>query len=356
MRTSTGNGITVKYPDAIGFAFNVCLIRITGAFAYFTARVGGRTLRADAYNRVAYLDIQELVQSEFDGMEYSVDYTQDAKTRQGKSMLVNVSVCNFGGGALYTMGFSTFYVWGAMFPGETYNAFRTLMYFPGYPFTFGLYTGNAAGKIMVANDGAAASLIDVSGEGVYNFVIPSATAKDYYDIYDMKGTFTETTFDATFDLTFRMRFTGTQTKKLRIKVCHCRLDKPVYLRWIDRHGFWQHFLFKQGDETRSVSSESGYMRNNLRAYDGSYGLSDGVGRKQSYSREDSITICAPLVDAETFGLLQDMASSPVLDMYIPEEDKWLSVTAKEGSYTKTDADLQDFIAEIVLPTRALQSL
>lgn len=356
MRTSTSNGITVKYPDAIGFAFNVCLIHVTGTFAYFTAKVGERTLRADAYNSVAYLDIQELVQSEFDGMEYSVDYTQDAKTQQGRSVQVNVSVYNSEGRALYTMAFSTFYVWGAMFPGETYNAFRTLMYFPGYPFTFGLYTSNAAGKIMVANDGVATSLIDVSGEGVYNFVIPSATAKDYYDIYDMKGTFTETTFDDTFDLTFRMRFTGTQTKKLRIKVCDCRLDKPVYLRWIDRHGFWQHFLFKQGDETRSVSSEGEYMRNNLRAYDGSYGRSGGVGRNQSYSREDSITICAPLVDAETFDLLQDMASSPVLDMYIPEEDKWLSVTAKEGSYTKTDADLQDFIAEIVLPTRALQSL
>lgn len=356
MRTATNNGITVQYPDSIGFAFNVCLIKVTGTFAYFTAKMGGYTLRADAYSGVAYLDIQELVQSMFNNTDYSVDYTQTAKTEQGQDISVSLSVCNSEGSALYTLSFSTFYIWGALYPGETYNALRTLMYFPGYPFTFGLYTAGTSGKIMFANDGIPTTLVDISGKGVYNFILPDTKAKDYYDIYDMQGTFAETTFDDTYDLTFRLKFTGVQTKKLRIMVCDCNLDDPVYLRWIDRHGFWQHFLFKRGDETRSISADGEYMRNNLRTLSGDYGNGGAVGRRQTYGREDSIAICAPLVDADTFEMLQGLASSPVIDMYLPGEDKWISVTAKEGTYTKTTSALQDFELEIVLPDHQIQKL
>lgn len=357
MRTATSNGITINYPDAIGFAFNVCLIQITGEFSYAVASIGDVSLTVSSYGGKAYADIQELVQSEFDATDYSVAYSQTAeKTAQGKSLNIGVAVYDDDDSQLYQLSFTTFYVWGAMYSGETYNAYRQVMYFPGWPFTFGMYTNGEQGKIMVANDGRATSLIDVNGEGVYNFTIPDATAKDYYDIYDMKSTFTETTFDDTYDLTFRMKFTGQQTLKMRLLVCRCDMEHPVYLRWIDRHGFWQHFLFKKGEEKRSVSADGEFIRNNLQTYDGSYGMAGAVGRRQSYGREDSMAVCAPLVDAEMFDFLQGVASSPVVDMYLPEDERWLSVTVKEGTYTKTGDTLQDFELEIVKLQYQIQRL
>ena len=62
------------------------------------------------------------------------------------------------------------------------------------------------------------------------------------------GTFTAVTFDRSFDLTFQYRFDGTQTKKLRINIVDACVDGGVYLRWINRHGFYCYYLFRKGEE------------------------------------------------------------------------------------------------------------
>lgn len=356
MRTASNNGITINYPDSIGFAFNVCLIQVIGTYARADITVNGQTITIYPYSGKAYADIQELVQSQFEAYDFTVEYTQAEKTKQGKSIEVAVQVYNEADLSIYDFFFETFYIWGAMYTGETYNAFRKMVLFPGYPFTFGLYTTAEQGKILVSNDGVATSLIDIDGFGVYNFIIPKATAKEYYDVWDMKGTFAETTFDDTFDLTFRMTFIGKKAKKCRIYVCNCRYEHPVYLRWIDRHGFWNHYLFKLGDEKRSASAEGEYLRNNLASYDGTYGMPGALVRRQSYAREDTMTVCAPLVDSDIFDMLQDIASSPVVDMYDTLAEEWHSVTIKEGTYTKTDDVLQDFELQIVKPQYQLQRL
>ena len=88
----------------------------------------------------------------------------------------------------------------------------------------------------------------------------------------------------------------------------------IYLRWIDRHGFIRYWLFAAGEETREIASDLSFIRNNLDDY--LYGYYGDNGRRQGYDRTDSIKLCAPLVDRDTFDMLQDLASSPVVDMYL----------------------------------------
>ena len=68
-----------------------------------------------------------------------------------------------------------------------------------------------------------------------------------------------------------------------------------------------------------------------------------------------------MVDSDTFDMLQDLASSPVVDMYLGgdwmnEEDQWTSVTIKAGSYTKSRACLQDFVCEMIINNINVQRL
>jgi hypothetical protein len=169
----------------------------------------------------------------------------------------------------------------------------------------------------------------------------------------------EKAFDNTFDLTFCLSAGGKQSLLLRID--RDDTESGIYLRWIDRHGFIRYWLFASGEETREIASDLSFIRNNLCGYSDIYGYVGDSGRRQGYERTDSIKLCAPLVDSDTFDMLQDLASSPVVDMYLGgdwmhEEDQWTSVTIKAGSYTKSRACLQDFVCEMIINNINVQRL
>ena len=188
-------------------------------------------------------------------------------------------------------------------------------------------------------------------------ILPSGAR--YWNIYDYDGEIQQGTFDNTFDLTFCLPAGGKQSLLLRID--RDDTESGIYLRWIDRHGFIRYWLFASGEETREIASDLSFIRNNLCGYSDIYGYVGDSGRRQGYERTDSIKLCAPLVDSDTFDMLQDLASSPVVDMYLGgdwmnEEDQWTSVTIKAGSYTKSTACLQDFVCEMIINNINVQRL
>ena len=157
-----------------------------------------------------------------------------------------------------------------------------------------------------------------------------------------------------------MLFRSTGGKQsLLLRIDRDDTESGIYLRWIDRHGFIRYWLFAAVEETREIASDLSFIRNNLDDY--LYGYYGDNGRRQGYDRTDSIKLCAPLVDRDTFDMLQDLASSPVVDMYLggdwtQEEDQWMSVTIKAGSYTKSKACLQDFVCEMIINNINVQRL
>ena len=361
MRQTITNNITIKYPDALGFAFLPCIIKASGSgVASIEATISREsntyTYSVEAFADNCIMDYREYVQALFDCISFgNIDYSRESqKSNLGAVFDVSVKVKNSEGSDIAAFSYTTFYVWGAMRAGETWNGHKKLTWFTHFPFSFGFYL-NTASQILVGYEEAPNKLVKPGIAGIVDInasVLPSEAR--YWNIYDYDGKIELGTFTDVFDLTFAMASGGKQSLLARIE--RNDTEKGIYLRWVDRHGFYRYWLFTQGDESRSISSDNSFVRNNLGEYDDTiFGYLGANGRRQGYGREDTIPLCAPLVDSETFDFLQDLTSSPVVDMYLGG-DKWQSVTIKAGTYTKTTAELQDFVCNLVINNTQIQQL
>ena len=362
MRQTTINGITIKYADAVGFAFLPCIIKASGSGVASIETTISRETKAHTYSVEAFadsciMDYREYVQALFDGISFgNIDYSRESqKSNLGATFNMSVKVKNSDGSDLATFSYTTFYVWGAMRAGETWNGRKKLTWFTHFPFSFGIYMSEADDLLVYADGRITSKLIELDGQGIYEITskVLKAGAKSY-SIKDYGGKIQQATFDTTFDFTFYLKTSSMYTELASIKADNT--EKGIYLRWVDRHGFYRYWLFTQGDESRAISSDTSFLRNNLGEYDDTiFGYLGANVRRQGYVREDTIPLCAPLVDSETFDFLQDLTSSPVVDMYLGS-NKWQSVTIKAGTYTKTTAELQDFVCNLVINNTQIQQL
>ena len=362
MRQTTINGITIKYADAVGFAFLPCIIKASGSGVSSIETTISRETKAHTYSVEAFadnciMDYREYVQALFDGISFgNLDYSRESqKSNLGATFNITVKVKNSEGSNIAIFSYTTFYVWGAMRAGETWNGRKKLTWFTHFPFSFGIYMSEVDDLLVYADGRITSKLIELAGQGIYEITskVLKAGAKSY-SIKDYGGKIQQATFDTTFDFTFYLK---TSSKYTELAVINAdNTEKGIYLRWVDRHGFYRYWLFTQGDESRAISSDTSFLRNNLGEYDDTiFGYLGANGRRQGYGREDTIPLCAPLVDSETFDFLQDLTSSPVVDMYIGS-NKWQSVTIKAGTYTKTTAELQDFVCNLVINNTQIQQL
>ena len=335
MRQTTTNNITIQYPDAVGFAFLPCMIKASGSnlsWIEVIIRCGNkeRAYNVEAFNGECITDFKTYVQAFFDGrINAGVDWTISYDVNNlSQYIRVEVNAYDDRDGQLASIEFTTNVVWGAPRFGETWNGYKRLTWFTNYPFSFGMYLSKADTKLIIGYEGAPNKLLEIPNTNMTDFnaaILPSGAR--YWNIYDYDGEIQQGTFDNTFDLTFCLSAGGKQSLLLRID--RDDTESGIYLRWIDRHGFIRYWLFASGEETREIASDLSFIRNNLDDY--LYGYYGDNGRRQGYDRTDSIKLCSPLVDRDTFDMLQDLASSPVVDMYLggdwtQEEDEWMSVT------------------------------
>lgn len=382
MRNLEHEGVRLQYPDEIAFAFNPSLFILRGSALQGMKIVmdndqdvimQGQPERfvcyAKAFSGRCVLDISEYIRAFFDGMDLSVDYETYQPTDLGRVIQCSVSysIMEDDGTVsdrLNAFVFDICYIWGALRTGgEVFNGYKHLTWFTNYPFTMPLYKdGRDDVTLLFSKNGRLDNMLEIQGGGrstIYNIAAKEVMKKDarYYIVSDFDGKIKQATFDLTFDLTF-YGGTGKRTPIMRIDLDNC--ENGVYLRWIDRHGMWRYWLFKQGGDSRKVTKENDFIRNDLLSYDMVYGYQGGTGRRSSYSREDTWSIGAPLVDSDTFDMLQDMTASPIVDMFAGYGDdnipKWVAVSVNAGTYKKTDAVLQDFTTNIILPEVAIQKL
>lgn len=368
MRETTTNSITIQYPDAVGFAFLPCIIKASGRnLSWIEVIIKHnnieRSYNVETLNGSCITDFKTYVQAFFDGhihadYDWTIGYDSSVLNRL---VVIKVNAYDDRDERLASFDFYTNMVWGAPKYGETWNGYKRLTWFTHYPFTFGIYLSKLNTKLQIGYEGAPSKLLEIPTNGMTDFyagILPSGAK--YWNIYDYDGEIQQGTFDNTFDLTFRLTTGGKQSLLLRID--RDDAESGIYLRWIDRHGFVRYWLFAAGEETREIASDTSFVRNNLGRYDDTIFAYIGAnGRRQGYERTDSIKLCAPLVDSDTFDMLQDLASSPVVDMYLGgdwahEEDMWMSVTIKAGSYTKSTACLQDFVCEMIINNINVQRL
>ena len=160
MRQTTKNGITIKYADAVGFAFLPCIIKASGSGVASIETTISRETMAHTYSVEAFadnciMDYREYVQALFDGISFgNLDYTKvSQQNKLGAAFNISVKVKNSEGSDLATFSYTTFYVWGAMRAGETWNGHKKLTWFTHFPFSFGFYL-NEASQILVGSEGA----------------------------------------------------------------------------------------------------------------------------------------------------------------------------------------------------------
>lgn len=339
---TTANGAKVTYNDETAYAFSPCVVKVVGIHqsAVLTVNDTGGTsfaISSDSYGGVSMIDFRELVQSHFDTMIVDNDYENNyvMTTEMGKELNCSIEI-NYENGAVDTVEWDDYFIWGALHTAEEVNNFHTLHYFNGFPFSIGVYAYGEDGLGFESSQ---------QGGIVEKYAIPQ---RGLWQIGALEWLFKDTIDGERC----KMWDTTEEIGEITI-IAHKNAGEGYYLRWIDRHGMLRYFLFKAGDSTREVTGDGEFMRNNLEMWDAGY--RGKYGRRQNYGRSDTIKLCAPLVDSETFDMLQDIATSPIVDLY-QNGGTWIGVTIKAGSYTKTGAVLQDFECQMITPEYMAQSL
>lgn len=364
MRTKTIDDTTIEYPDEICFCFNPVVINIRGhAWARVQVMVideDTSTLHQEIRNTfggTCFFDISFYMQGAFDtGLSGEIDYsTAGAEdSRLGRKFTVQL-VMYESDDDFESFAFDTFAIWGAMQVGERYNGDRTLTWFKNLPFTVGMYTAGAA-SVSVTADSVSKPAIALSARKVYNIKMKGLDASRELVLTLPPGTAGSSVFDHTFDYTFQALSNTGSTVRLLVNNC----TEGVYLRWVSRHGYYCYWLFTRGDESKQVANDGEFIRNNMQDYNYVNGYHGGSGRKQRKTEENTMPVCAPLVDSDTYDFLFQLALSPLVDMYagkdVNGDDRWLAVNVAVDTYSKTRAVLQDFTAEIILPETRVQSL
>lgn len=367
MRSNTIDDYTIEYPDEIAFCFNPVLIRVKASGSAALSSVSVKitcgddsvTYEVAAFGNVAIADVRQFVQGFFTRDELTqLAYAEKSLSSTYKRMYLEVAP----NGGTASISFVIGMHWGALkYGGDTFNSYKTIKWWPAFPFTFPL-EWTAEDEVVFAKNGVPnrhMKLGDDDEQGLYNLTAEMMSADaEYYDIIDYNGTIKQATFDTSFDLTFYMGG-GTGAKLLRINVGH--EDDGVYLRWVDRHGLWRHWLFKKGEESRKTAVDGQFVRNNLVDADMEYGRLKGNGRQQAYTRNDTWPICAPLVDEDTWDMLFDLTTSPIVDMFCGygadgTTPKWVSVCVSAGTFTRAKDKLQDFVCNVSLPEVPIQTL
>lgn len=365
MRKYSENGVTIKYMDEVAFAFNPCLVVAEGkgVEALDIVMDNGtftQSFIVEAFKDKCYADMRAYIQRFFDEGEFGkIDYKKESQlSALGEGVELDISTKNYRDDNTAYLHDYTVFMWGALKAGgEEFNFNRRLTMFKGYPFSVDVYV---SGKCNLSVDTERSHVKDIALPGVGLYTIPLGChydGTDYCVLSTSGSVLVGGTYDNTFDYTFKYtRLGGSDGIRIDFKD---GCDDGYYLRWIDRHGHYCYYLFEVAEGQIRSASENVIQRNNLLSYDIKYGFRGAAGIRQRMSREDHVTLCAPLVDIDTWDMLCDIATSPIVDLFKGYDDgnaQWLSVSVGSGSYQRGQSALQDFVFVLVMPEVIIQKL
>ena len=340
MRIIDNGTVKISYPDYV-FCFNPCVFVVESSDGSFDIAEVSVDVSADgvrkggywrAYQNKAYIDLRAYFQLLFD--ENTLTSSDEAAATCRKvSISMQVSNVPFeddwesGPAEIETFNFDTLVYWGALRPYEQFDPYKTrkVKCWEGYPFTVDITPDKIDVDISEARLNVAYTDVPIDAE--------RKMMRLPYD-YGYSGTIYLSFIDSgtiyLYDLVF-------------VEYIGCEAN-GVYLRWLDRYGRLCYYLFAEGQKRDKVSNYGDVLRDNI----------TDVVRRMGYEREASMQLCAPLADAETIDGIDDIISSPVVDMY--DNGVWQAVIVSAGTYTRTDDVLQDFVIEITLQDYDTQRL
>lgn len=192
------------------------------------------------------------------------------------------------------------------------------------------------------------SLVGYAGTGgIFDLnpaiTFPDAKKKAQYIIVLVKAT------SAIFNMNFDFPFPDTS------KVCYEKVNlyisnakEGLYLRWMDRFGFLQYYLFREGTTTNKSKPSSDTVQVE-RQYGGMYYGS--MERPTEITSEETIKCCAVNLPKDILEYVKTIVNAPIVDLYLGKNrsgtELWLPVSVSSGSYsTDPKTMLSDY--EIVI--------
>lgn len=340
MATATINGVQFTWPDDPCLVFNPCLISVSHGVSRVEVFIGGLKATYHARNGECIADVRSFLRSGFDDLKMGKNLIT-GKSELGKNVSITIRALASDNTLLAQHNVTIFCIWGCTKAGETFDSPFEFVAFEGYSFTLCKYFPAADNIDIYEVSGGVETLYtteNITSKGIWNFNLSLLSG---YDGYVMKKS-------------------GTSIVYATVKILPYR--EGAYLRWVDRHGFWRYWLFKEGNPQRTSASRFGaWTRIDYDDWNAAGHWQGDSGRRQSYTRNDVQPLCAPLVGQDTFDMLQDITTSPCVDMVIGLDgygnEIWSSVTVEPGSYTKdVKKPEQDFLCNIILPEIPVQTL
>lgn len=327
MRTIGG----VQIPNYIAMAFDPVLIVCNDAsikcMEVTITNAGGDevTVAHDAFDGACYMDVSDYVQGLWGDVSMPDDYTAMTASEMAKRMTYTVRVLS-SSWATAVDGAVSYFIWGARAYGETLGCNRCYNRASGMPFMVDCLKMGT--QKFIFNDGHQTIQVTASAEGLYHVPIPSQMEDaEYITVADSMGT-------------------------ASIKLHDC--NKGVLLRWIDRHGMLSHRVFYRGTEETETALSGEFKRNNLLNWDDDYGWQGSAGDGYTHERTESINIGAISLEQSEFKALLDLPSSPMVEMYIEDDDRWLPVRIDKGKWTMKNMPLQDMEFVVLIDDYTIQ--
>ena len=336
MRTAIfENDHQIQYPDAVCFCFNPQEITIqTDSIISISISANGETCVDNRHSnsRKVYADISYYMRSFFSISENLLE-----------SIFISVEVSS----STDSFSFTTHCIWGAINIGEVFNDSRIVTWFRNFPFTFSLFIEEEGTTVSVCYDGNEYKTKSLpAGLNHINVSEWFPFAKEFV-VIGLEGNRANGTFDYTFDYTFGIAINDGYVNKIVIDNSKC----GIYLRWIDRHGVYQYWLFQEGDNMLQIETDGELLYQDYSDDRYSYW---GVNRYHAKIMQKTIKACATLVDWNTINMLSTLCSSPLVDLYFSR--KWIPVKLSNKTFTRSWKPLQNFEIEIVLPEIISQRL
>jgi hypothetical protein len=260
------------------------------------------------------------------------------KKEQHKHIDVNVDI----DGETHLLEFKA--VWGALNVGETWNKERIVTWFKNYPQTFGVYIANGTSIQTREDDGGYRNTVGM--QGFLNFELatffPNAKRETGLRVFNnTEANVWDITFDATFGKVYA------QTWRFVVDDS----DSGIFLRWIDRHGWLQYWLFKEGVQTEKSKAEGEELDV---AYTDERELSHYGVKRQNKSLIRSLKCGAVHLNDEDRQIVATVASSPYVDWW--NGNAWIPVRINGATLQDNHNGLVDYEIEVVFPNIVTQTI
>lgn len=138
-----------------------------------------------------------------------------------------------------------------------------------------------------------------------------------------------------FDMNFNFAFPD--MAKIVNETVNMRINTDrngLYIRWIDRFGFLQFYLFHEGKTTVKSKQASDTLQEE-REFNGMY--FGGMERMTEITSEETIMCCAVNLPKDILEYVKTIVCAPIADLYLGKSkggtELWLPITVSSGSYT-----------------------